>query len=142
MSSSTAQLGGTGPSSVYTLDTSILILSLRGDATIRSRLAQTTTLFIPSIALGELYSGAYGSPTRAQAAIADITALATSMTILGVDATTAEIYGRIKDDLRRRHYFMPDNDLWIAATAIQYGVTLAARDAHFTWITDLSSEQW
>jgi len=31
---------------------------------------------------------------------------------------------------------MPDNDLWIAATAIQYGVTLAARDAHFTWITE------
>ena len=142
MSSSAAQPGGAGGGGVYALDTSILILSLRSDAAIRSRLAHTTTLFIPSIALGELYSGAYGSPTRAQAAIADITALAANMTILGVDAIAAEIYGRIKDDLRRRHFFMPDNDLWIAATAIQYGVTLAARDAHFTWITDLSSEQW
>ena len=115
---------------------------MRGDATIRSQLAQTTTLYIPSVALGELYSGAYGSPTRANDAIADITALATSMTILAVDATTAELYGRSKDDLKQRHLFLPDNDLWIAATAIQYGITLAARDAHFTWITDLSNEQW
>ena len=37
---------------------------------------------------------------------------------------------------------MPDNDLWIAATAIQYEITLVARDAHFTWITDLNCEQW
>jgi tRNA(fMet)-specific endonuclease VapC len=37
---------------------------------------------------------------------------------------------------------MPDNDLWIAATAIQYNITLAAHDAHFDWITGLLVEQW
>ena len=37
---------------------------------------------------------------------------------------------------------LPDNDLWIAATAIQYGLTLAARDHHFTWIAGLMLEQW
>src|SRR5579862_6073297 len=124
--SSATPAGGTGASGVYALDTSVLILSLRGDAAIRSRIAQTTTLFIPSAALGELYAGAYGSPTRATAAIADISALAASLTILAADATTAEVYGRTRDDLKRRHLFLPDNDLWIAATAIQYEITLAA----------------
>ena len=28
------------------------------------------------------------------------------------------------------------------AAAIQYGLTLAARDHHFTWIAGLSLEQW
>ncbi|SRR5579875_7077 len=140
--SSLSPVGGAGTGGVYALDTSVLILSLRGDATIRARIAQATALFIPSVALGELYTGAYGSPTRANDAVADIRALATSMTILAVDATTADIYGQARDDLRRRHLFLPDNDLWIAATAIQYGLTLAARDAHFTWIATLSSEQW
>ena len=37
---------------------------------------------------------------------------------------------------------MPANDLWIAATGIQYGLTLAAHDAHFDWIDGLSVEQW
>ena len=37
---------------------------------------------------------------------------------------------------------LPDNDLWIAATAIQYGLTLAARDNHFTWIAELTLEEW
>ncbi len=37
---------------------------------------------------------------------------------------------------------LPDNDLWIAATAMQYGLTLVARDQHFTWIAGLTLEQW
>lgn len=37
---------------------------------------------------------------------------------------------------------MPDNDIWIAATAIQYDITLAARADHFNWIDGLKVEQW
>jgi tRNA(fMet)-specific endonuclease VapC len=137
--SSAPALGGHG---IYLLDTSILVLSLRGDANIRARLAAASTLYLPSIAVGELYVGAYGSPTRAADAVHDVEALAVSMTVLTCDATTAQTYGSIKNDLKRRGVSMPDNDLWIAATALQYQVTLAARDAHFNWVTALSIEQW
>ena len=58
------------------------------------------------------------------------------------DAATARIYAQIKSDLKRRNLTMPDNDLWIAATAIQYDMMLAARDAHFNWINGLRIEQW
>jgi tRNA(fMet)-specific endonuclease VapC len=119
-----------------------LILSLRGDGTIRARLATATKLYIPSTALGELYFGAYGSPTRSAAALADVAALAATNTILGTDAVTADIYGRLRQELKHKGFSMPDNDLWIAATAIQYDVTLAARDAHFNWIDGLRAEQW
>jgi tRNA(fMet)-specific endonuclease VapC len=89
-----------------------------------------------------LYFGAYSSPTRSQAAVADIVALATTNVILSADATTADVYAQLKHDLKRRGFTMPDNDLWIAATAMQYDVTLVARDAHFDWITGLRVEQW
>lgn len=137
--SNAPSLGGPG---IYLLDTSILVLSLRGDATIRAQLAATTLLYLPSIAVGELYVGAYGSPTRASAAVQDVNTLAASMTVLSCDATTAQLYGSIKNDLKSRRLLIPDNDLWIAATALQYGVTLAARDAHFNWVTSLHVEQW
>ena len=137
--SSAQFVGGIGD---YLLDTSILILSLRGDGPVRTRLATTTRVYIPNVALGELYYGAYSSPTRASAALADISALATTNTVLGTDAATAGIYGNIKQDLKRQGLTMPENDLWIAATAIQYDVTLAARDAHFNWISGLRVEQW
>ncbi|MEO7001777.1 MAG: PIN domain-containing protein [Ktedonobacterales bacterium] len=136
-SSATTPAGG-----VYLLDTSILILSLRGDGGIRARLAGASRLYIPSIALGELYVGAYGSPTREDEAVRDIDALATGMTILATDTLTAPIYGRAKSDLKRRGYAMPDNDIWIAATAMQHGLTLAARDTHFDLIGGLAHEQW
>lgn len=76
-----------------------------------ARLASTTTLYIPSVALGESYFGAYGSPTRAEDVLRDIDALATGMIILGVDSTTAQIYGRIKNDLKSKGLNMPANDL-------------------------------
>ncbi|HEX6816745.1 MAG TPA: PIN domain-containing protein [Ktedonobacterales bacterium] len=138
MSSATPPGGG----GIYLLDTSILILSLRSDSAVRARLAATTQLYIASTALGELYFGAYGSPTRASAALTDVASLAASYPILGTDAVTADVYGRIKQDLKRGGLIMPDNDLWIAAVSIQYDVTLAARDAHFNWITGLHVEQW
>ncbi len=137
--SSAIPLGGSG---IYALDTGILVLSLRSDTLIRARLASTTQLYIASIALGELYFGAYGSPTRASAALADVASLAASYPILGADAVTAEIYGRIKQELKRVGRAIPDNDLWIAAVAIQYDVVLAARDIHFDWIVGLRVEQW
>jgi tRNA(fMet)-specific endonuclease VapC len=35
---------------------------------------------------------------------------------------------------------IPENDLWIAAIAIQHGLTLATRDEHFNDVDDLKRE--
>lgn len=119
-----------------------MILSLRGDTGVRARLATATKLYIPSVALGEPYFGAFGSPTRADAAVADVAALAAANTVLAKDATTAEVYGKVKQELKQQGLAMPDNDVWIAAIAIQFDITLVARDAHFNWIPALRVEQW
>ncbi len=131
-----------GVDQAYLLDSSVLILSLRGDAGIGARIDAVPQVYVSSVVLGELYFGAYGSPTRPEAAVADVETVERTIVALPADTTTARIYSRIKHDLKRRGLTMPDNDLWIAATAIQYDLKLAARDAHFDWVTGLRVEQW
>lgn len=131
-----------GGAAIYLLDSRVLIRSLRGDAVISARISSLPRVFVPSIVIGELLVGAYGSPTRPDAAVADVEARVRAIATLAVDEATARLYAQIKHDLKRRGLIMPDNDLWIAATAMQYDVTLVARDAHFNWITGLRLEQW
>jgi tRNA(fMet)-specific endonuclease VapC len=55
---------------------------------------------------------------------------------------TTEIYGQVKAELARLGKPVPDNHLWIAATAMQYDLPLATRDAHFTHVPRLKTLAW
>lgn len=125
----------------YLLDSSVLILSLNKDQAIHSKLAEMNALYTSTIALGELYYGAERSRQVARN-IAEINELAKDLTILNIDAKTARYYAHFKHDQEKRGLKLPENDLWIAATAMQFGLTLVARDHHFTWIPGLALEQW
>lgn len=128
-------------STSYLLDSSVLVLSLRQDATTLQRLARAKALYVPSVALGELYYGAAHS-VHVEKSLGEVDGIVHSMTILVSDSATAKIYGYVKHVQRTKGLMIPDNDLWIAATAIQYRLTLATRDRHFTWIAELALEQW
>jgi tRNA(fMet)-specific endonuclease VapC len=128
-------------SSSYLLDSSVLILSLRYDAEILQKLTGPAALYVSAVALGELYDGAEHSSFR-EKSLTDVDKLAQTLTVLRIDEVTAKIYGYIKNEQRMKGQMLPDNDLWIAATAIQYRLTLAARDHHFTWVAGLTHEQW
>jgi tRNA(fMet)-specific endonuclease VapC len=52
------------------------------------------------------------------------------------------LYGEIKSSLRQKGKPIPDNDIWIAASARQHSLTLVTRDAHFDEIDDLARERW
>jgi tRNA(fMet)-specific endonuclease VapC len=58
------------------------------------------------------------------------------------DLETAGWFGIIKDQLRRKGSLIPDNDIWIAAVAMQRGLILATRDSHFDEIESLQTERW
>jgi tRNA(fMet)-specific endonuclease VapC len=90
MSSASASIG-----QVYLLDSSVLILSLWGDMAISARIASAGTVYVPSIVLGELYYGAYHSPSRQQEALLEVEVVERTATSLSVDSATARIYGRI-----------------------------------------------
>jgi len=53
---------------------------------------------------------------------------------------TAEHYARIFVQLKRAGTPVPDNDLWIAAIALEFDLTLITRDRHFERIPQLPRE--
>jgi len=44
--------------------------------------------------------------------------------------------------LQKKGLPIPENDIWIAALAIEHGLTLVSRDEHFKKIDELKREEW
>jgi tRNA(fMet)-specific endonuclease VapC len=130
-----------GMSGNYLLDTSVLIELFAKDTVVLTRLEKAESTFIPSIALGELHYGARKS-SRTEKNLEKLEALASEAVILPCDAETSYWYGIVKDGLRRVGQPIPENDIWIAAIALQYGLTLATRDNHFQIVENLKFEMW
>lgn len=91
--------------------------------------------------LGELHYGARKSG-RFQENLARIEALAANSAIIDCDAATARQYGDVKNRLRIKGRPLPENDVWIAALALQYSLTLVTRDAHFQEVENLQTVVW
>lgn len=125
----------------FLLDTNIVIAIFAKDSGVVDHLAQATEVFVPSIVLGELFYGARKS-TQAQANIARIEEFAGDTVVLACDAATGREYGRIKNDLRIKGRPIPENDIWIAAIALQHGLTVVSRDDHFDEVSNLTVTTW
>ena len=125
----------------FVLDTNIVIAIFAKEAVVQASLANATEVFIASIVLGELYYGAYKS-SRVTENVAKINEFAANNSVLVCDTRTAEEYGQIKNGLRAKGRPIPENDIWIAALAKQYGLKLVTRDGHFGEVNGLTIEAW
>ena len=123
------------------LDTSAAAALLRGDQGVGAKLEKSEEVYTSIVVIGELLYGARHS-TNAASNLGQVAAFAAAIVALPADQQTADVYARIKQALRTKGRPIPDNDLWIAATAIQHGLTLLNRDAHFDEIDELVSETW
>ena len=125
----------------YLLDTSILIALFAAETAVKEKLAQASEVFIPSIAVGELYYGAWKSQRRREN-VAQVDELAAGSVVLGCNAETARWYGEVKNALRLKGRPIPENDLWIAAIALEHDLVVATQDAHCGEIDNLKVEMW
>lgn len=123
------------------LDTNPIVALFASDEAILRRLDQSGTVFVPCVVLAELYYGANKSG-RVSENLARVEEFAAESAILDCDVDTARHFGRIKDDLRRKGRPIPENDIWIAALALQYDLTLLSRDGHFREVDGLVVEAW
>ena len=57
--------------------------------------------------------------------------------LLPISAATAERYGHLKQQLALAGTPIPENDLWIAASALEHGQRLYSYDGHFAQIDGL-----
>jgi len=125
----------------HLLDTNIVIALFNREQPVIDSIAQSLEVFLPSIVIGELYYGAFNS-SKQQANVEKIDRLRMQAFVLDCDAFTAKIYGQIKKSLKDAGNPIPENDIWIAALAIQYDLSLVTRDNHFSFIPGLQVERW
>ncbi len=125
----------------YLLDTNIIIALFASDARVQDHLNKADEVFVPSIAVGELYFGALKS-ARPTENLARVDNFVSNIIVLGCDTDTALRYGEIKNALRMKGHPIPENDIWIAAVALQHDLVLITRDAHFGDIDNLQMAAW
>jgi len=123
------------------LDTNAIIALQRDNLDLKKLLSTVTDVFIPLIAVGELYFGAHKSQRVAENR-QQVTDFMVNRVVLNPDTDTANLYGEIKQRLGTKGHPIPENDIWIAALTIQYGLTLITNDAHFEEIDTLTSQGW
>jgi tRNA(fMet)-specific endonuclease VapC len=123
----------------YLLDTNILIAIFERKPLTRPAPIGNKVNYISVITLGELHAGARIS-TRVGRNIERINAMMKRLELIKCTKGTAEHYGVLVHKLKGHP--IPSNDIWIAATAIQYGLTLVTRDKHFNVVPDLTVEEW
>ena len=123
------------------LDSSVVIRHFRRGGEVSDKLLHLGGLYVPSIVLGELMAGAYRS-ARPDHHLAQISNFLPAVILIPVCDDTAKHYGLISAQLAAKGTPIPQNDIWIAACAMQWGLTLATGDAHFELIEGLSVEKW
>lgn len=123
------------------LDTNIVIEVFDGNKDIADKINKLPEFYITSIVLGELYIGVNRVTNKAKH-LKKLNDFLKLCTVLEVDSVTAVHYGEIIASLYKKGKPIPVNDVWIAASAIQHGLTLITRDKHFSEIAGLSIKSW
>lgn len=125
----------------YLLDTNAVIAKRARDQFLEALFTRDDRLLVSVVTAGELIFGALRSG-RVSENLSAIATYTQSENVLTCDLTTARHYGEVKRQLRSIGRPIPDNDVWIAATAIQHNLVLVTRDAHFDQIEGLSCLSW
>lgn len=113
----------------YLIDTSVAVGYMRGGIDL-STFQREAQLASNTMIIAELYFGARRSG-REEYQRALTNRFLKSCDIYSLDAGTADIYSEIKADLSAAGQLISHNTMWIAATAVQYGLTLVTLSAFY-----------
>ena len=120
------------------LDTSAFSKFLNGDENVLEIIVKSDNVFMSIFVLGELYAGFKGGNKYKQnIKILDQFLKKSTVQILHANLETAEIFGEVKNNLKKAGTPIPINDVWIAAHAIESGAQIVTYDSHFKVIPGL-----
>ena len=119
------------------LDTNVIIRYVKGDSDVAAVLEDLEDIAIPSVVIGELLFGSEKSMRREQNRKVYLDFCA-PYPVLDVTAAVADEYGKLKCNLQKSGRILPENDMWIAATAIASNMAVVTQDKHFSCIDGLS----
>jgi tRNA(fMet)-specific endonuclease VapC len=93
-------------------------------------------LTLPVVVLGELRFGALNSAKVAEN-LTKIDRLLARCRLLVTSDRTASVYAELRMALKRAATPIPQNDLWIAAAAVEHALPIVTADAHFKVVPKL-----
>jgi tRNA(fMet)-specific endonuclease VapC len=123
------------------LDTNVAIDFINKPAPSYARVGPTARLFVPVLVAGELFFGARNSK-KVRQNLANVEQFCSLAKILVVDFGISRWYGELKAELKAAGTMIPENDIWIAATAVTHGLPLVTRDDHFKVVKGLHLISW
>jgi len=120
------------------IDTNIYSEFKRNNKEIVEKLRSVDYIGISTTVLGEIYSG-FKLGTKTKQNFKELESFLDSPRVyfLSLDDTTADFYSDIFKQLKTKGKPIPTNDIWIAATAMQHGLSLLTLDKHFEKIAGL-----
>lgn len=120
------------------VDTNVIIDIIRGDAVLPQLIGQFDRVLVPLVVLGELHAGF--SETRAdrakRKAVERFLAVPSVQTATLTEETVG-CYASIHRQLKKAGTPIPQNDVWIAAVAMEHGAVLCSRDRDFRAVANL-----
>ena len=121
---------------IYLLDTSAISLLMQEDVALRSWLVSISSpdqVVTCTVSQGEILFGLARLPPGKRRAELETKAAAlfAALSCVGVIPPVAAVYARVKAMQQMCGFSLDENDLWIAATALELGATLVTRDTDF-----------
>ncbi len=117
------------------LDTNAYTQFLAGNQTVLQSFVKASLIYMSIFVLGELYAGFMGgNKEKENKDILDQFLEKPSIRILDASMETSEIFGYIKNTLKKAGTPIPINDVWIAAHAAETGSVIITYDEHFKLI--------
>lgn len=120
------------------VDTSAYSAFMRGHESVKEILQTADSIYLNPVVLGELRVGFLRGRSKQKNEERLSRFLGSSrVSVVAVDDETAERYAVILDGLWTAGTPIPTNDIWIAASAMQYGLTVVTTDAHYLKIPQI-----
>ena len=120
------------------LDTNAYTAFMLGRPEAREIIRRAESISLSVTVLGELQAG-FAAGNREPVNPEEIARFMESprVQLLTMGEVTAAYYARVYAALRRKGKPIPTNDLWIAASALEYGLRLFSYDGHFSEVDGL-----
>ena len=123
------------------LDTSAYSAFMRGHPELKLAVQRSEEIRVTPIVLGELISGfKMGKDEGRNRKLLEEFLSSPRVNSVEIDDETSERYAIILNALRGKGPPIPTNDIWIASSAMQYGLKVVTTDTHYLQISQVLVE--
>jgi len=123
------------------LDTNALSAFFDGEPAVVEILSKAAAVHLPVIVIGEYRYGLRASRLRKHRE-PKLEAFTRVCTVLPILESTTTSYAAVRHELRRSGKPIPENDVWISALALEYGLPVLSDDRHFDAVRNVKRVTW